>query len=84
MKYKAVAVAGAFTGILTASAFGADLPTRKAPPAPIPVALPYNWTGCYIGGNVGGLWADKNFGSIQSSNGYSENGRARTFTAPGC
>jgi outer membrane immunogenic protein len=26
----------------------------KAPPAPVMV---YNWTGCYIGGNVGGGWA---------------------------
>ena len=72
MRYKAVVVAGAFTSVLTASAFGADLPTRKAPPAPIPVALPYNWTGCYIGGNVGGLWADKSFGSQNFGN--SENG----------
>jgi outer membrane immunogenic protein len=72
MRYKAVVVAGAFTGVLTASAFGADLPTRKAPPAPIPVALPYNWTGCYVGGNIGGLWADKNFGS--NGNFFSENG----------
>jgi outer membrane immunogenic protein len=67
-------VAGAFTSVLTASAFGADLPTHKTPPAPIPVALPYNWTGCYIGGNVGGLWADKNFGSIQNYANNSENG----------
>jgi outer membrane immunogenic protein len=73
MRYKAVVVAGAFTSVLTASAFGADLPTRKAPPAPIPVALPYNWTGCYVGGNIGGLWADKNFGSI-NNNFFSENG----------
>jgi len=83
MKYKAVAVAGAFTGILTVAAYGADLPTRKAPPAPIPVALPYNWSGCYIGGNVGGLWADKNFGSLQTNNGYSENGPGQNVTGSG-
>jgi outer membrane immunogenic protein len=28
----------------------------KARPAPPPVVV-YNWTGCYIGGNVGGGWA---------------------------
>jgi outer membrane immunogenic protein len=28
----------------------------KARPVPMPVAV-YNWTGCYIGGNVGGGWA---------------------------
>ena len=74
MRYKAVAIAGAFTGILTVSAFGADLPTRKAPPAPIPVALPYNWSGCYVGGNIGGLWASKDFGAIQNYGYQSENG----------
>src|ERR1700758_963448 len=28
----------------------------KAPPIVAPVVT-YNWTGCYIGGNVGGGWA---------------------------
>ncbi|HYW64778.1 MAG TPA: outer membrane beta-barrel protein [Bradyrhizobium sp.] len=38
-------------------ALAADLAPRyaKAPP-PAPVMV-YNWTGCYIGGNVGGGWA---------------------------
>ena len=36
------------------SVLAADLAIRKAPPPPlIPV---YNWTGFYIGGNVGGAW----------------------------
>src|SRR3954453_17281506 len=41
----------------TAPAFAADMAARysKAPP-PAPVMV-YNWTGCYIGGNVGGGWA---------------------------
>jgi outer membrane immunogenic protein len=41
---------------LTGSAFAADMAPRytKAPPPP-PVVV-YNWTGCYIGGNVGGGW----------------------------
>ena len=40
---------------MTGSAFAADMAPRytKAPPAPIVV---YSWTGCYIGGNVGGGW----------------------------
>lgn len=40
------------------SASAADLAARpytKAP-APVPVAT-FNWTGCYIGGNLGGGWA---------------------------
>jgi outer membrane immunogenic protein len=45
----AVAMAG--------SAVAADMAPRytKAPP-PAPIVV-YNWTGCYIGGNVGGGWA---------------------------
>jgi outer membrane immunogenic protein len=35
----------------------ADMPT-KAPPPPAPVYVPYSWTGFYIGGNVGGAWAN--------------------------
>jgi outer membrane immunogenic protein len=45
-----------------ASALAADLPARvysKAPMAP-PVVV-YNWTGCYIGGHVGGLWVRKDW-----------------------
>jgi outer membrane immunogenic protein len=45
--------------LIAAPAMAADLavkaPMYKAPP-PIPV---FSWTGCYIGGNVGGLWAHK-------------------------
>jgi outer membrane immunogenic protein len=41
---------------MTGSAFAADMAPRytKAPPPP-PVVV-YSWTGCYIGGNVGGGW----------------------------
>src|SRR5436309_11244427 len=35
-------------------ASAADLPVKARPMAPVAVA--YNWTGCYIGGNVGGKW----------------------------
>jgi len=41
---------------MTGSAVAADMAPRytKAPP-PAPVVV-YNWTGCYIGGNLGGGW----------------------------
>jgi outer membrane immunogenic protein len=45
---------------MTISAGAADLP--RAPVAAPPVPLPYSWTGCYLGGNVGGKW-----GSIDGS-----------------
>ena len=42
-----------------ASAFAADLPAQTYTKAPVaPVA--YNWTGFYVGGNVGGAWSDDN------------------------
>jgi outer membrane immunogenic protein len=46
------AVAAAIAG--TSSAFAADMPVKAPPPAPAVVL--YSWTGCYIGGNVGGAW----------------------------
>jgi len=49
-----VAVSALFGG----SAVAADL-ARPAPVyAPPPVLVPlFTWTGCYVGGNVGGIWA---------------------------
>jgi outer membrane immunogenic protein len=46
-------------GAVPAGAADIRMPT-KAPPAvaPAPVAT---WTGCYIGGNVGGGWADEKY-----------------------
>jgi outer membrane immunogenic protein len=41
-------------GIGAASA--ADMPLKAARPVAAPIVT-YNWTGCYIGGNVGGGWA---------------------------
>ncbi len=42
------------------SAQAADLPTKKAAPAPIFVPPPFTWTGFYIGLNAGGVWGTGN------------------------
>jgi outer membrane immunogenic protein len=51
----------ALVAIGAVPALAADLPAApvytKAPPVVAPV---YNWTGCYIGGDVGGGWARQN------------------------
>lgn len=50
------------------NALAADLPAR---PAPIAVAPLYSWTGCYIGGNLGGAWANADFGGAANASGTS-------------
>jgi len=62
---KAILTGMAF-GALVAPAMSADLYV-KAPP---PVVHAYNWTGCYVGGNVGYGYADNNqFVSNETFNG---------------
>jgi outer membrane immunogenic protein len=40
----------------TQAASAADIPAKA--PAPVSTPLPaYNWTGFYVGGNVGGAWS---------------------------
>jgi outer membrane immunogenic protein len=38
-------------------ALAADMAPRYSKAAPLAPVMVYNWTGCYIGGNVGGGWA---------------------------
>ena len=47
---------------LAAPAAAADLAVRPAPAykAPPPIVY-YSWSGCYIGGNGGGVWVNKDF-----------------------
>lgn len=49
--------AALFAVLPTISAWGADMPLKAPPPAPAAV---YSWTGCYVGGNVGGIWEHDN------------------------
>ncbi|MGP0090263.1 MAG: outer membrane protein [Xanthobacteraceae bacterium] len=54
---------------VAAGAWAADLPA----PAPVPINAPLTWTGCYVGGNVGGGWTDTS-ASATSGNNYGSNG----------
>ena len=49
----------ALAAIGAAPALAADLPARTYTKAPPVVAPVYNWTGFYVGGDVGGLWTQK-------------------------
>jgi outer membrane immunogenic protein len=58
MLRKSLILISSLLTVASASAFAADLPTRKAPPpmySPTPV---YNWSGFYIGGNAGIGWSN--------------------------
>jgi outer membrane immunogenic protein len=55
VKMKRILLAGVGLAALgSASALAADLPRRPVYKAPVMVAPPPTWTGCYIGGNIGG------------------------------
>src|SRR5437879_13891714 len=45
---------------LGSSAMAADIPVLRAPApifaAPPPILAFFTWTGCYAGGNMGGIW----------------------------
>ena len=51
---RALAAVALFSFGATGAATAADLPVKAPIAVPVPV---YNWTGCYIGGNVGGGWS---------------------------
>jgi outer membrane immunogenic protein len=55
---KALLCAVALTALTVAPALAADLrarpPVYKAPPPPAPI---WSWSGCYIGGHIGGGYA---------------------------
>jgi outer membrane immunogenic protein len=55
MKRMLIGIA-AVTSLLATSAFAADLPVRTYTKAPVYVEPIYNWTGFYVGGNIGYSW----------------------------
>jgi len=58
MRKYALSAVAALAVSAASPVFAADLAV-KAPPVPV-VAPVYNWTGFYIGGNVGGAWVQGN------------------------
>ena len=44
--------------VFAGSAFAADMPVTKAP---LPVAVPFTWNGCYAGAHAGYGWGEKGF-----------------------
>ena len=61
---KILLTATMIVSVVSGSALAADMP----PPGPAqvytkaPMIMPmYSWTGCYVGGNIGGVWATTNW-----------------------
>jgi outer membrane immunogenic protein len=62
-----------FIGLTTGQiASAADLARRGLPPAPAYIQpappLPYIWTGCYVGGNIGGAWSSVDLTDVNGVN----------------
>jgi outer membrane immunogenic protein len=64
--------------LVAGAAQAADMPLKAAPR----VAPPFSWTGCYIGGYVGGAWASKDVRATELTNnlGGGYNGVGNTWT----
>jgi outer membrane immunogenic protein len=67
---------GAAVGLIAligTPALAADL--GRPPPAPVyapPAPLPYVWTGCYLGANIGGAWSNLDVTNVSTGGSVSE------------
>jgi outer membrane immunogenic protein len=61
--------AAALLSLATVPAIAADAPPSVSreifyAPAAAPLVPSYSWTACYVGGNLGGIWASKTFTDV--------------------
>lgn len=66
------------TSLLATSAFAADLPVRTYTKAPVYVEPVYDWTGFYVGGNIGYSW-----GRSSTDLGFSDSTGGALLATPG-
>ena len=70
------------------SARAADIVPRSYPaPAPPPVYAPlvqYRWSGCYVGGNIGGAWSNVDLSGVSGANFSASNGGVAGGGQIGC
>lgn len=77
-----LAIAAAALVLGTAGASAADLAARPYTKAPAPVAAVYNWTGFYIGAQVGYAWGDNSTREFTDATGL-PTGFVQGFNADG-
>jgi outer membrane immunogenic protein len=51
-----ISIAASLLAFGAAPALAADIPVKVRPVAPVVAAPAYNWSGCYVGGYIGGAW----------------------------
>jgi outer membrane immunogenic protein len=72
----ALATSAALAAGIGQAAFAADLPARPAPYAAPVISPIYNWTGCYLGANVGGQYGSDDITTTTSVNNFGAAGAA--------
>ena len=65
---KKLALAAALSVAFAGAASAADMPARTYSKAPAPIVEVWNWTGFYIGGQVGGAWSDHGWDNVSLTN----------------
>ena len=83
MKVKTLVAGVALIALGTTAAGAADLgaqPYVKTPPPPVPVL---NWTGFYIGANIGGAWSDNSWTDSRFLTNFGNNGNNGAFIGGG-
>jgi outer membrane immunogenic protein len=79
-------IVGLLAGVISLGAGGAAIAADmavKARPAPPPPVLVTTWTGCYIGGNVGGGWTRSNVNWVPNPAGFPASGPDIALSARG-
>ena len=64
---RSLLVAAACAIVSAQAAFAADMPTKAPAYAPVPM---YNWTGFYVGGQVGGAWASSTSTAVDATGAF--------------
>jgi outer membrane immunogenic protein len=80
MKFKTSIASVALIGLGTAAAGAADLAVKAPPPPPEAVL---NWTGFYIGANIGGAWSDNSWTDSLFLTNFRNNGSNGAFIGGG-
>jgi outer membrane immunogenic protein len=66
MRKASLTLVAAAIGMAASQASAADLP-RKAPAYIPPAPPPITWTGCYVGGNIGGAFGHASLSTVGGS-----------------